>query len=211
MSGYVDGPVRQYVADLASDKPAPGGGSAAALAGALAAAAASMAANFTVGRPKFAAVEVQVREALASLDGLRAELLSLVEEDVAAYSKVAPAYQMPRATEEEKAARAAAIQKALHEACAVPLRVCAASLAVLKACETLVRLVNPMLVSDVAVGAIQAEAAFRAGQVNVEVNLRVMKDAAFVAATRARVEADACSARGLHDRVTKAADLRMKA
>jgi formiminotetrahydrofolate cyclodeaminase len=211
MSDYVDGPVGTYVADLSSDKPVPGGGSAAALAGALGAAAASMAANFTLGRPKFAAVEAEVKRALADLHRLRSDLLRLVDEDVRAYSLVAPAYQMPRGTEAEKAARAAAIQSALRTACGVPLAVCAAALAALRSTESLVGIVNPMLVSDVAVGAVLCEAAFRAAQVNVEVNIRAMKDAGFVAATRARVEAEACTARDVAQRVAAAADQRMKA
>jgi len=211
MPDYADGPMRVYVEDLASRKPAPGGGSGAALAGALGAAAASMAANFTIGRQKYADVEPQVKTALADLDRVRAELLTLVDEDVKAYSQVGPAYQMPRTTEEEKAARAAAIQDALHVACGVPLRACAAALDALEACEVLVNICNRMLVSDVAVGAMLAEAAFRAAHVNVEINLNAMKDTEFVAATRARVEADARAAREMHDRVTAAAAERMNA
>jgi len=211
MPNYAGGPIRVYVEDLARRKPAPGGGSGAALAGALGAAAASMAANFTIGREKYADVEPQVKAALANLDRVRAELLTLVDEDVKAYSQVGPAYQMPRTTEQEKAARAAAIQEALHTACGVPLRVCAAALEALEACEALVNICNKMLVSDVAVGAMLAEAAFRGAQVNVEINLNAMKDAEFVAATRAKVAADARAAREMHDRVTAAAAERMNA
>ena len=209
MPDYVDGPMRTYVEDLSSAKPAPGGGSAAALAGALGAAAACMAANFTVGRPKYADVQSTVKAALDDLHQARRELLNLVDEDVRAYSKVGPAYQMPRGTEEEKAARAAAIQEALQVACGVPLRVCAAALEALRACEALVETCNKMLVSDVAVGAMLAEAAFRAAQVNVEINLKAMTDAEFVAATRSTVEADARTARDIRDRVTAAAAQRM--
>jgi len=215
MPNYAGGPIRVYVEDLARRKPAPGGGSGAALAGALGAAAASMAANFTIGREKYADVEPQVKAALANLDRVRAELLTLVDEDVKAYSQVGPAYQMPRTTEQEKAARAAAIQEALHTACGVPLRVCAAALEALvealEACEALVNICNRMLVSDVAVGAMLAEAAFRGAQVNVEINLNAMKDAEFVAATRTKVAADARAAREMHDRVTAAAAERMNA
>ena len=209
MPDYADGPIRTYVDDLSSSKPAPGGGSAAALVGALGAAAAGMAANFTVGRPKYADVEPQVKAALNDLDQARQELLNLVDEDVRAYSTVGPAYRMPRDTEEEKAARAAAIQEALHVACGVPLRVCAAALKALQACDALVDICNRMLVSDVVVGAILAEAAFQAGQINVEINLTSMKDAEFVATTRGKVEAGARTAREIRDRVITAAAQRM--
>jgi formiminotetrahydrofolate cyclodeaminase len=93
----------------------------------------------------------------------------------------------------------------------VPLAICAAALKALRASEALVEIVNPMLVSDVAVGATLAEAAFRAAQVNVEINLNGMKDTAFVTSTRGKVEADARAARQIHDRVAAAAGRRMTA
>jgi len=209
MPDYASGPMRTYVDDLASNKPAPGGGSAAALVGALGAAAASMAANFTVGREKYADVEPQVAAALDALNELRGQLLGLVDEDVKAYSTVGPAYGMPRGTDEERAARAEAIQAALKVAVGVPIRVCGAALAALKQCEALVGICNRMLVSDVAVGAILAEAAWRAGRINVEINLGAMNDEAFVTDTRARIEADGAEARAIHDRVCAAAAERM--
>ncbi|HEV2124716.1 MAG TPA: cyclodeaminase/cyclohydrolase family protein, partial [Chloroflexota bacterium] len=80
--------IHEYLAALASDAPAPGGGSAAGLVGAMGAALVSMVANFTVGRPKYAAVEAPVRTALEEADEIRVRLARLMEEDEQAFESV---------------------------------------------------------------------------------------------------------------------------
>ena len=110
MSDYRHGPLEAYVRDLSANLPAPGGGSGAALAGALGNALAAMVGNFTAGKEKFAAVEADVQRILTALDVVRDRLLQLVDEDVAVYSQVSAAYKLPRETDEQKAARSAAIR-----------------------------------------------------------------------------------------------------
>src|SRR4030042_1351231 len=102
-------PLGEFLDDLASSKPAPGGGSVAALSGALGAALVSMVGNLTVGKEKYKAVEPEIQEMLAKSEKLRHRLLNLIEEDVAAFSLWAAAAKLRRATEEKKAARTAAI------------------------------------------------------------------------------------------------------
>ncbi len=179
---YLTSPLTTYLDDLASGKPAPGGGSAAALAGALGAALGSMVANFTVGKEKFAAVEERAKAALGECERLRGELTNLVQADVEAYGRYAAATGLPRATEEEKARRTAAVQQAMKEAAGVPMEVCRQCHRVLEVCRELLEIGNPNLVSDVGCAAELAYAALRAALLNVEVNHGFLKDAAFIAA-----------------------------
>ncbi len=173
--------VREYTSKLASGDPTPGGGSAAALAGVLAAALGEMAGNFTVGKEKFAAVEDDVREILDRLGEQRARLIELTDEDANAYALVGAAYQMPKASDEEKAARQAAIQGALRQAAGVPLAATEACAAIIDELDELRQKGNPNLLSDVAVAAEFAMAALRCGALNVHVNLAYIKDEGYCA------------------------------
>jgi len=179
---YITSLVTNYLDDLASSKPAPGGGSAAALVGATGAALGSMVANFTVGREKFAAVEEQAQGSLASCEKLRGELSALIQADVEAYSKYASATGLPKASDAEKTSRAAAIQLAMKAAASVPMEVCRKCQEVLEVCQGLLEIGNPNLVSDVGCAAEFAFAALRAALLNVEVNHAFLKDPEFVAA-----------------------------
>lgn len=178
----------EYLDALAGSDPAPGGGSAAALAGALAAASAEMVANFTVGKKKYADVEDEVREHLEAITALREELTELVQADVEAYAAVGAAYGMSPDSDADKSARAAAIQDALRGAAEVPLALadCCARLA--SHLPPLAEKGNRNLISDVGVAARLCEAAFDCARLNVEVNLALMTDAEF--ALRARMKLD---------------------
>jgi len=197
----MDGPGREYLDRLAADLPAPGGGSGAAFAGALGAALGSMVANFTVGKEKFAAVEQQVRGCLHRLEAQRAELMALVDEDVKAYEAVGGAYGMPRSTDEERARRDEAIQAALRQASDVPRRIVLAGVAVVRAAAELTDIGNPNLISDVGCAVRLAQAAVECAWLNVEVNLVLIRDEAFVARARTEVEAARAEARSLADQV----------
>jgi len=177
---YFEQPLHVYLDSLASGQPTPGGGSAAALVGALGAALNSMIANFTVGREKYAAVEEEVRARLAESERLRGELQRLTQADTEAYGGVSAAYKLPKSTEEEKAARAAAIEEALKASAAVPLAATRCAHAVLKAAASLVDKGNPNLITDVGVAAKFALAALECAVLNVEINLVSLKDQAYV-------------------------------
>jgi formiminotetrahydrofolate cyclodeaminase len=191
MPPYRTQPIETYLADAAAGIPAPGGGSVSALAGALGAAMASMAANFTVGRKKFRDVEPEVQALLAQCEAGRLALLEHMDRDVAAYSTVDAAYALPKDTEEQKAARTVAIQSALRVALATPLAALRQCRGLLRLLDRLVETANPNLISDVGVAAILLEAALRGAKINVEINLAWLKDQAFVAATRAEIDAAA--------------------
>jgi formiminotetrahydrofolate cyclodeaminase len=172
--------IRQYLDALASGESTPGGGSATALAGALGAALSSMVANFTVGKEKYADVEAEVRQALQRTEELRAKLTELMPADEEAYAKVTQAYKLPRDTDEQQAARTAAIQQALKGAAEVPLAVARCCFEVLKLSVALAQKGNAYLVTDAGVAARLADAALHSAWLNVEINLRAIKDQAFV-------------------------------
>lgn len=176
--------LERYLTDAASGQPTPGGGSVSALVGALAASMAAMAANFTIGKKKFAAVEHRVRAHLEKVESLRERLLQLVDEDVNAYGCVSEAFALPRVTEEQKHHRTQAIQNALVAALTVPRQIVESSCALLEVLTELVDVANPNLISDVGVAAVLAQAALKGGKLNVEINLAALKNTALVERVR---------------------------
>jgi len=186
--------IDKYVSDAASNQPAPGGGSVSALAGALGVSMGCMVANFTVGKKKYKDVEPRVQELLASCEKAMDELLDLVQADVDAYSKVSAAYGMPKGSDEEKAARTAAIQEALVIAMDAPLKAFRVCASVLDAYAELGKIGNKNLISDVGVAAILTEAALRGAKLNVDINLAFLKDEDLVRKTRDEVERTAAEA-----------------
>jgi formiminotetrahydrofolate cyclodeaminase len=176
MGAMRDKTVDAWLADLASDSPAPGGGAAAAMNAAAGAALVAMVCRFTIGRPAYAAHEQTMTEALARADTLRQEALSLAEQDAAAFGKVAAAYRLPKETDEAKRARTSAIQDALVGAADVPLRLAALAAEVVALARRILDGANVNVISDVAVAASSAQAALCAAAVNVEVNLATLRD-----------------------------------
>jgi formiminotetrahydrofolate cyclodeaminase len=166
----------EWLDDLASASPAPGGGAAAAVANAIAAALVSMVCNLTIGKPKFADVEPAMRDVLTEATTLRRESLGVAGDDAAAFDAVIAAYRLPRQTADEQAARTAAIQDALVAAAEVPLRLAGLAADVIALAERIVDDANPNVVSDVAVAASSARAALEAAVVNVEVNVASITD-----------------------------------
>lgn len=185
---YSEQRLQQFLDDLASGAPTPGGGSSAALLGAVGAALLSMVGNFTVGREKFYSVEDQARKVLERTESLRASLVELIQADIDAFGEVSAAYKMPRATDAEKAARSDAIQGSLITATEVPLSIARAANEVLELCRTMAAIGNPQTISDVGVGALAADACLRSAALNVEINLNHMKDENRLAVYRDEME-----------------------
>ena len=179
MSNLTDLKSTEFLTALASSAPAPGGGGGAAMAGALAAALASMVANLTIGKEKFAQQEPEVKALLEEAEQVRQRLLGLVEDDAAVFNSFMSCYKLPKATEEEKAARAAAIRSAAKQAAEVPLAIARASYKVLTLAERLVCIGNPGVITDGACSALLARAALRCAEYNVRINLGLTKDEAY--------------------------------
>lgn len=181
MPDFLSHPVQQYLDQLASGAPTPGGGSAAGLTGAMGAALLAMSARFTVGREKYAAFQDAAADVLSQADTLRAALQQLMEDDATAYAQYGAALTLPKATEDERAARRQAIQEATKASARVPLAIAERSYRVLELAEILAANCNPNLVSDVVVATHLGLAAFRSAVINVRLNLRSLDDAALVA------------------------------
>ena len=160
----------EFVDQAASGAPVPGGGGIAALAGALGASMASMAANFTIGKPKFAEHDALMRETLDALKPLTASLLAAVDGDATAFSGIAAAYKLPKNSDAEKAELKAAIDAALTASMRVPFGMAKNCLAAAELLPKLAEAGNPNLLSDVVVAAIMLEAAAEAALVNILVN-----------------------------------------
>jgi len=192
----IDMTVKAFTEKLASNAPAPGGGSAAALSGALGAALVSMVCNLTVGKPKYAEHEPLVKETLAKSDDLVAKLLDAIQKDTDAFDSVIAAFGLPKETDEQKATRSDAIQEAYKIAIASPEATAEYCMAVMKLAESLLGKSNVNAASDLAVGATQAHAGLKGALANVRINLPSMKDAAYVAAKQSwaeRIEKEAAA------------------
>lgn len=182
---------------LAAKQSTPGGGGAAAIAGSQAAALVSMVINFTLGNPKYAGVEAEMKEYLQQSEALRHTLLALADRDVEAFNAVSACYGMPRTTDAEKATRTAALQEALKGATQVPFQTAEKCLAVLRLVEPVGRKGNANVVSDAGAALYLAKAALHSALINVSINLKLIKDAQFVAewsAKQANILADAATA-----------------
>ena len=173
---------------LAAKQSTPGGGGAAALTGSQAAALVSMVANFTVGRKKYAEVQSEMEATLAQSEALRTELLDLVDRDAEAFGAVMEAYGLPKATDDEKSARTSAIQEAMKGAADVPLIVAEKSVDVLRLVPVVAR-GNSNVVSDAVAALYLAHAAIDTAIVNVNINLKFIRDDSFVQSTSQRRDA----------------------
>jgi formiminotetrahydrofolate cyclodeaminase len=182
---------------LAAKQSTPGGGGAAALTGSQAAALLSMVINFTLGSSKYAGVQDEMAACLEVSERLRRELLALADADEAAFAQVTACYAMPKASDAEKAARTAALQDALQAAAQTPLTTAERCLEVLRLVAPVGAKGNTNVTSDAAVALYLAGAALRAAIVNVNINLKFIKDTGFVEQTavqRDRLLADAAAA-----------------
>jgi formiminotetrahydrofolate cyclodeaminase len=184
-----DKAVFQFLDELASSAPAPGGGSVAALSGALGAALVSMVCNLTLGKKKYADVEKDVQAILKKSEGLRHRLIDLLQADVEAYTAVSQAMKMPRDTDAEKAIRSEALQKALKNATLVPLQVAQACVEVINLCQPAAEKGNKNAVSDAGVAILMAEAGLRSAALNVLINLGWIDDQSFTAEKQAELDA----------------------
>ncbi len=173
---------QDFINELASKAPTPGGGGASAYCGALATALSSMVGNLTVGKKAYAAVEQQVQQALAELEALRAHLIELIESDAQAFKPLSQAYALPKATPEEAALKATAIQKALVGATEVPLEIMKACAQVIAVSECLVYNGSRLALSDAGIAVLFAKAALEGASLNVYTNAALMADAAQAAA-----------------------------
>jgi formiminotetrahydrofolate cyclodeaminase len=181
-------PMTTFLDDLASSKPAPGGGSVAALAGALGAGLISMVCNLTLGKKKYADVEQDINALVARSEKLRTGLQGLLEQDIKVYTELNNVMKMPRDTDAQVAARNKAMDVALKAATGVPMRIAETCAEVMDLCRPAAEKGNANAVSDAGVAILLAEAGLRSAALNVLINLGYLKDEAFVAQSRKHLD-----------------------
>ncbi|MDR1778886.1 MAG: cyclodeaminase/cyclohydrolase family protein [Clostridiales Family XIII bacterium] len=186
MKEYINDSVKEFVLQLSGKQPAPGGGGASALAGALGIALGGMVANLTIGKPRYAEAEEELKALKVRAYRVQQDLLALVDADAAAFEPLAGAYRMPAETEAEREEKARVMDACLKRAAEVPL-------AIMERCGEAIELLavfaekgSTLALSDAGCGAALAEAAMRSAWLNVKVNTMTMRDADYAARVNAQ-------------------------
>lgn len=193
----VDLTARGFAEETASESPAPGGGSISAYMGALGAALGTMVANLTAHKAAYDDRWEEFSDYAEQGQALMERLLHLVDEDTAAFNRIMDVFAMPKSTDAEKAARAAAMEAATLYATEVPLHTMEAAFEVFPLVRAMAEFGNPNSVTDAGVGALAARAAVRGAFLNVKINAAGLKD---------RAKAEALIARGAEIAAAAAAE-----
>lgn len=180
--------LKGFAREAASESAAPGGGSVSAYMGALAAALGAMVANLSAHKRGWDDRWKEFSDQAVKGQDIMERLLKLVDEDTAAFAKIMNVFSMPKGTEEEKAARAEAMEKATLYATQVPLRTMQTALEAMPLALEMARKGNPASASDAGVGAIAALAAVKGAQLNVRINAAGLKDRAMADSLTAEAE-----------------------
>lgn len=165
-------PATQFLMELSSNAPVPGGGGASAAVGAFAAALGMMVTNLTIGKKKYAEYEEELVDCRARLEDLRDQLIDLVDGDAVAFEPLSKAYSIPK----DDPNRDQMMEDALYEASVVPMSIMETVLAAAKELEILVEKGSRLAVSDVGVGILFAQAAIEGASLNVYINTKLMKN-----------------------------------
>ena len=180
--------VKDFLNKVAGSDPVPGGGSIAALNGAIASALAAMVPNLTIGKKNYADCEELMKQIAERAAGLKEEFVADVDRDSEAYDRVFACFKMPKATDEEKAARSAAIQEATKFAAQVPMEVARRAYGLMDTIAQVARKGNQNAVTDACVAMMAARSAVLAALMNVRINLGSLKDKEFALAMQAEAD-----------------------
>ena len=191
----------EFVDLLASDAPAPGGGSAAALEGALGAALTAMVCGLTVGKKKYAEFQELAEEAQKKATDLKARFVDVMDRDTEAFNVVSAAFGMPKETDEEKAARSAAIQKGLEGCTKTPFEMMELAVETLELTASILGKSNDSAASDLGVSALSLRAAVQGAWLNVLINIGSLKNKELAADYQAKGEALLAKALPLADQI----------
>ena len=170
----------------------------------------AMVCNLTVGKEKFKDVEPQVQAILDEANAIIKKLEKLVDEDMMEFSNFMKAYQLPKATDEEKAARTVAVQKALKSATDTPMEIARVCLEILSITEKLSTMGNKMAISDAGVAAYVAEACVNAVLLSADINIPMIKDEEYVQKVLAEKAQIVAEAKKLKDMALAVVTERMK-
>ncbi len=202
--------LKAFADETASESPAPGGGSISAYMGALGAALGTMVANLSAHKRGWDERWKEFSDWADKGQEVMRELVELVDEDTASFDRIMEVFKMPKGSEEEKAARAAALEEATLYAAQVPLRTMKAALKALPICRAMAEEGNPASASDAGVGALAATAAVRGAQLNVRINSASLSDRAKADELTSEAEAIAQEALKLQDEVLEIVNSHIK-
>ena len=181
--------VHEFAELVASDAPAPGGGSVAALYGAVGAALTAMVAVLTQGRKKYADYAEHAAEVQAKASELQKRLIDVMDRDTDAFTAVSSAFDMPKDTDEQKAARSAAIQEGLKGCTKTPMEMMELCDETVTLAASLIGRFNDTAASDLGVALLSLQAGIQGAWLNVLINIGSIKDRAFADEYRAKGEA----------------------
>ncbi|HLE32881.1 MAG TPA: cyclodeaminase/cyclohydrolase family protein [Bacteroidota bacterium] len=191
----------EFIDDVSSNSPAPGGGSVSALCGALGSALTAMVCRLTIGKKNYEGVQDEMLATLGQADELRAKLTGLIDRDTEAFNLVMKAFTLPKTTDDEKRIRSEAIQTATKQATLVPLEV-------MKLCEqamgiaaTVAERGNVNSITDAGVAGLILKAGCEGAALNVQINLATLKDKTFVDETSTLVSALLTNVEAVSDRI----------
>lgn len=180
--------IKEFLDKTASKNPVPGGGSISALCGALAAGLSEMVANLTIGKKGYEALSPEMEEIAKEASRFRKKLVRDIDRDSDAYAQVMTAFQLPKGTDEEKASRTEAVQKALKNAALVPLSVAEDAFRIMELGGKALEKGNSNAVTDGAVAVMVARTAVLGALYNVKINLASIRDAQFAKDIGKKVE-----------------------
>ncbi|ACV63381.1 Formiminotransferase-cyclodeaminase [Desulfofarcimen acetoxidans DSM 771] len=210
MSAFFDKTLREVIEVSASNSPTPGGGSVSAMVACFGVAMTAMVCNLTVGKEKFKDVEPQVQAILDEANAIIKKLEKLVDEDMMEFSNFMKAYQLPKNTDEEKATRTEAVQKALKSATDTPMEIARVCLQILAITEKLSTIGNKMAISDAGVAAYVAESCVNAVLLSADINIPMIKDEQYVQKVLAEKAQLVAEAKKLKDMALTVVQERMK-
>jgi glutamate formiminotransferase/formiminotetrahydrofolate cyclodeaminase len=180
--------LEQFIEEVASSSPAPGGGSVSAAAGALASALSSMVCRLTIGKKRFKDVEEELKQVLEKAEIIRKQMQEFIVKDAESFDKVMNAFKLPKYTDEEKEKRNKAVQEATKGAISVPLQVMEKALEALGTIKVVAEKGNPNMISDAGVSSLMARTAAEGAYLNVRINLNSIEDQDFVTTNRQKAE-----------------------
>lgn len=168
--------IREFLEELSSGKPVPGGGGASALGGSLGTALGLMVGNLTIGKKKYADVEEEVKAIMSRMEVLQQNLVQLVEEDAKVFAPLAAAYKLPTGTEEERTYKEKVMEENLISASLVPLQMMETGAEALEHLSVLEKKGSVMAVSDVGVAVQFIRTAISGAVMNVYINTKSMRN-----------------------------------
>ncbi len=187
MTDYASLTLDEYLTQLASSDPTPGGGAVAAIAGAQAAALMEMVCNLTKGKD-FDHVSDEINLIQSTCMSARTALLGLASQDAKAFDSLLRAYRLPSTSTDEKSARSAQIKTDLEQAARVPLQVMDWAVQLAPMAKSLAEIANKKLITDVGIAVFQLHGIVQSARLNILINTKSMKDSKLAAALEVSLE-----------------------